>query len=68
MVIGFVGEAFDASMELAFSQHTFSVYSVILLVLKVNYPDFFEKMGETIGTKIKAMAISGKGSNSEKSA
>jgi hypothetical protein len=67
-VIRFAGTTFDAAMELAFAQRTFSVYPVILLVLEVNFPDFFEKMGETIGTKIKAMVFSGKESSSEKSA
>jgi hypothetical protein len=68
IVIGFVGATFDASMELAFAQKTFSVYPVILLVLEVNFPDFFEKVGEAIGTKIKAIVTSEKGSNSAESA
>jgi hypothetical protein len=68
VLVGFIGAAFDASMELAFAQRTFSVYPVILLVLEVNFPDFFEKAGAAIGTKMKAIVASGKESSSGKSA
>jgi hypothetical protein len=64
ILIGFGDAAFDASMELAFAGHLFSVYPIILLVLEVNYPDFFEKMAGTIGSKIKAIVTSGSGSSS----
>jgi hypothetical protein len=53
MVIGFVGDAFDVSMELAFSGNLFSVYPVILMVLEVNYPDFFGMVRGGIGAKIR---------------
>jgi hypothetical protein len=68
MIVGFMGTSFDASMEIVFSQRTFSVYPVILLVLEVNFPDFFEKVGGAIGTRIKAMLTSEKENSSVKSA
>jgi hypothetical protein len=55
-------------MELVFALRAFSVYPVILLVLEVNFPDFFEKARATIGAKIKVMIASEKGNGSEKSA
>jgi hypothetical protein len=68
VLVGFVGTSFDASMELTFAQRTFSVYPVILMVLEVNFPDFFEKAGVTIGAKIKAIVTSEKEKISGKSA
>jgi hypothetical protein len=64
VLIGFGENAFDASMELAFAGRLFSVYPVIVLVLGANYPDFFEKMAGTIGSKIKAIVTSGPANSS----
>jgi hypothetical protein len=47
---------FDTAMELVFSGKLFSIYPLIGFVLKVNYPDFFEKVVKGIGQKIKPIA------------
>jgi hypothetical protein len=57
-LIGFSGDSFDTSMELAFSGRLFSVYPVILLVLQVNYPDFFGKTAQAIGPRIRGIITS----------
>jgi hypothetical protein len=64
MLIGFSGSAFEASMELAFAGNLFSVYPVILLVLQVNYPDFFDKTAQAIGSKIREIVTFRPGSAS----
>jgi hypothetical protein len=64
VLIGFGENAFDASMELAFAGHLFSVYPIIVLVLGVNYPDFFEKTAGTIGSKIRSIVTSVSGKSS----
>ena len=63
----FADEHFEATMDIIFNQHIFSVYPVLLLVLEVNYPDFFGKISG-IGKKILATPTSekaGKGSENE---
>jgi len=47
----FADDYFDATMDIVFNQHIFSVYPVLLLVLEANYPDFFGKI-PGIGKKI----------------
>jgi hypothetical protein len=44
---------FDTAMQLVFLGKLFSVYQLILFVLKVNYPDFFDKVVSGIGRRIK---------------
>jgi hypothetical protein len=45
-------DTFENSFNLVFAGRTLTVYSVIVLVLKVNYPDFFQKVlsGGLLGT------------------
>jgi hypothetical protein len=43
---------FEAAMQLVFLGRLFSVYELIIFVLKVNYPDFFSKVVSGIGKKI----------------
>lgn len=55
---------FEASMDVVFSGRLFSVYPVMGLVLKANYPDFFEKTVRNIGTLIREMSSTEPGSES----
>jgi hypothetical protein len=50
---------FDAAMQLVFIGKLFSIYPLILFVLKVNYPDFFDRVVSGIGRRIKATLTSG---------
>jgi len=43
---------FDAAMQAVFLGRLFSVYELIVFVLKVNYPDFFSKVVGGIGQRI----------------
>jgi hypothetical protein len=50
---------FDTSMDMVFSGRLFTIYPVILLVLEANFPDFFGKLAQGIGSRIKKMVTSG---------
>jgi len=54
----FADQQFDTSMDVVFSGKLFTVYPVLLLVLEANYPDFFGKMAQDIGSKIKKIVTS----------
>jgi len=54
----FTDATFENSMNLVFSGRLFSVYPVMLLVLEANYPDFFGKTAQAIGSRIKKIATS----------
>lgn len=56
---------FDTAMDLVFKGELFSVYSVILFVLEVNYPDFFSKVSPLIGKKIQITSILGEGEKTQ---
>jgi hypothetical protein len=44
---------FDTAMQLVFLGKLFSVYELMVFVLKVNYPDFFDKVVSGIGQRIR---------------
>jgi hypothetical protein len=44
---------FDNSMDKVFSEHLFTIYPVMGLVLEANYPDFFDKTVRNIGSLIR---------------
>jgi hypothetical protein len=46
------GQDFETAMQLVFIGKLFSVYQLIIFVLKVNYPDFFDKVVRGIGRRI----------------
>jgi len=46
------GTDFETAMQLVFLGKLFSIYELIVFVLKVNYPDFFDKVVKGIGTRI----------------
>ena len=46
------GTDFETAMQLVFLGRLFSIYELILFVLKVNYPDFFGKVVRGIGQKM----------------
>lgn len=46
------GNDFETALHLVFQGKTFSIYELIVFVLKVNYPDFFSKVVSGIGRKI----------------
>jgi hypothetical protein len=47
------GTDFDTAMQLVFLGKLFSIYPLIIFVLKVNYPDFFDKAASGIGQRIR---------------
>jgi hypothetical protein len=53
------GQDFETAMQLVFLGRLFSIYPLILFVLKVNYPDFFGKTAGVIGRRMKAILTSG---------
>jgi hypothetical protein len=55
------GQDFNTAMQLVFLGRLFSVYELIIFVLKVNYPDFFDKVVSGIGQRIKTTLTSGMG-------
>jgi hypothetical protein len=55
----FIEPQFETALDVVFTGQLFSIYSVILFVLEVNYPDFFYKVAPGIGMRIKKMATSG---------
>jgi hypothetical protein len=52
------GQDFETAMQLVFLGRLFSIYELIIFVLKVNYPDFFGKVVSGIGRRIKATLTS----------
>jgi hypothetical protein len=55
----FIERQFDTAMDVVFTGKLFSVYQVMLFVLEVNYPDFFDKLAPGIGSKIQQIITSG---------
>jgi hypothetical protein len=53
------GQDFETAMQLVFLGRLFSVYELIIFVLKVNYPDFFDKVVSGIGQRIRTTLTSG---------
>jgi hypothetical protein len=53
------GQDFETAMQLVFLGRLFSIYELIVFVLKVNYPDFFDKVVSGIGRRMKTAFISG---------
>jgi hypothetical protein len=47
------GQDFETAMQLVFLGRLFSIYELIIFVLKVNYPDFFDKVVSGIGRTMK---------------
>jgi hypothetical protein len=47
------GQDFETAMQLVFLGRLFSIYELIIFVLKVNYPDFFGRVVSGIGRRIK---------------
>jgi hypothetical protein len=54
----FIEQQFETALDVVFTGQLFSIYQVILFVLEVNYPDFFDKLAPGIGSRIKKMATS----------
>ena len=52
------GQDFDTALQLVFIGKLFSIYELIVFVLKVNYPDFFDKVVSGIGQRIRATLTS----------
>jgi hypothetical protein len=52
------GQDFDTAMQLVFLGRLFSIYELIVFVLKVNYPDFFGKVVSGIGRRIRTTLTS----------
>jgi hypothetical protein len=46
------GQDFETAMQLVFLGKLFSIYELLIFVLKVNYPDFFDKVVKGIGQRI----------------
>jgi hypothetical protein len=53
------GHDFETAMQLVFLGRLFSIYELIIFVLKVNYPDFFGKVVSGIGWRMKTTLTSG---------
>jgi hypothetical protein len=49
---------FDTAFQLVFSQRLFTIYPLIVFILKVNYPDFFDNVVSGIGQRIKTTLTS----------
>jgi hypothetical protein len=47
------GQDFETAMQLVFLGKLFSIYELMVFVLKVNYPDFFGKVVSGIGLRIR---------------
>jgi hypothetical protein len=45
-------------MQLVFLGKLFSIYELMIFVLKVNYPDFFDKVVKGIGQRIQTITTS----------
>jgi hypothetical protein len=52
------GQDFETSLQLVFLGRLFSIYELIVFVLKVNYPDFFDKVVSGIGRRSKTTLTS----------
>ena len=52
------GTDFDTAMQLVFLGKLFSIYPLIIFVLKVNYPDFFDKVVSGIGRRMRVTLTS----------
>jgi hypothetical protein len=52
------GTDFDTAMQLVFLGKLFSIYPLIIFVLKVNYPDFFDKVVSGIGRRTRVTLTS----------
>jgi hypothetical protein len=52
------GQDFETAMELVFLGRLFSIYPLIIFVLKVNYPDFFDKVVSGIGRRTRVTLTS----------
>jgi hypothetical protein len=50
---------FETALQLVFIGKLFSIYPLILLELKVNYPDFFDKVVSGIGRRMRVTLTSG---------
>jgi hypothetical protein len=50
---------FETALQLVFTGKLFSIYPLMIFVLKVNYPDFFDKVVSGIGRRIKTTLTSG---------
>jgi hypothetical protein len=50
--------SFETSVNIVFEDKPFTIYPVLLLVLEANFPDFFGKMTQDIGSKIKKITTS----------
>jgi hypothetical protein len=53
------GQDFETAMQLIFLGKLFSIYKLIIFVLKVNYPDFFDTVVKGIGRRILPTFTSG---------
>ena len=54
------GNDFETAMQLVFLGKLFSIYELIVFVLKVNYPDFFDKVVKGIGERMRKTLTSEK--------
>jgi hypothetical protein len=52
------GQDFETAMQLVFLGKLFSIYRLMIFVLKVNYPDFFDKVVSGIGRRIRTTLTS----------
>jgi hypothetical protein len=52
------GQDFETAMQLVFLGRLFSIYELIIFVLKVNYPDFFSKVVGGIGRRTRTTLTS----------
>jgi hypothetical protein len=52
------GQDFETATQLVFLGRLFSIYELIVFVLKVNYPDFFDKVVSGIGRRIQTTLTS----------
>jgi len=59
------GNDFDTAMQLVFLGKLFSIYELIVFVLKVNYPDFFSKVVSGIGKRIQQTLTSATGEKTQ---
>jgi hypothetical protein len=53
------GQDFETAMQLIFLGRLFSIYELIIFVLRVNYPDFFSRVVSGIGQRIRTTLTSG---------
>jgi hypothetical protein len=53
------GNDFETAMQSVFLGKLFSIYQLLIFVLKVNYPDFFDKVVSGIGQRMRKTLTSG---------